>query len=95
MDRISLSLACSDIDGAVTPTASPSIIVTPWGSDAYALSSAAVKDNWEAEAGWTLRSLLRGQHPEQAKEAFIDPARIIDPRMPWIKKGNLSWNAPR
>lgn len=92
-DESPISLACSDIDGVNTYRISINNRHT-MGIGRLRLSSAAVKDNWEAEAGWTLRSLIRGQHPEQAKEAFIDPARIIDLSDAMDTKGNLSWNAP-
>jgi len=59
------------------------------------LFSAARKNSWESEAGWTLRSLERnGAFPEQAKEAFISPDKIQDISAMMDKDGNLNWSAP-
>jgi hypothetical protein len=59
------------------------------------LFSAARKHNWESEAGWTLRSLLRtGQHPQQSETAFIKPDGILDISDKMNKDGKLNWNAP-
>ncbi|HZG23533.1 MAG TPA: glycosyl hydrolase [Chitinophagaceae bacterium] len=60
------------------------------------LFSAARKHNWESEAGWTLRSLLRtGQHPQQSAAAFIKPDEILDISDKMNKDGKLAWNAPK
>ena len=59
------------------------------------LLTAARKNNWESEAGWTLRTIERtGEHPVQSPEAFIDPSRILDITAMMDDKGNLNWDAP-
>lgn len=59
------------------------------------LFSAARKNNWESEAGWTLRGIERtGAHPEQSPEAFINLEKILDISDRMDKDGNLRWNAP-
>lgn len=58
------------------------------------LFSAARKNNWEAEAAFTLRALERGPHPQQVKSAWIDPARIVDLTSRMDPKGTLHWDAP-
>jgi hypothetical protein len=43
------------------------------------LYSAARKNNWESEAGWTLRDIVRAnEHPEQSAAAFVNPGEIRD-----------------
>ncbi len=59
------------------------------------LFSAARKNNWESEAGWTLRSIVReGEHPKQSLAAFVDPLKILDITTKMDSNGNLTWNAP-
>ena len=59
------------------------------------LFSGARKNNWESEAGWTLRSIVRqNENPDQAMAAFIDPDQIIDITAMMDGQGNLKWNAP-
>lgn len=60
------------------------------------LFSAARKQNWEAEAGWTLRSILRtGRHPQQSATAFIQPDNILDLSGKMNRDGMLTWKAPK
>lgn len=59
------------------------------------LFSAARKNSWESEAGWTLRSIERtGDHSKQSPEAFIQADRILDISAMMDKQGNLTWQAP-
>jgi hypothetical protein len=59
------------------------------------LTEAARKNNWEAEAGWTLRSLMRsGQHPRQSPEAFVTSNQIIDLTQKMAADGRLTWQPP-
>lgn len=59
------------------------------------LFSAARKNNWESEAAWTLRSIVRGsEHPKQSPEAYIKPESIIDISGFMDNSGNLKWNVP-
>lgn len=60
------------------------------------LFSAARKNSWESEAGWTLRSIERaGQHPKQSPQAFIGPDRILDISDKMTADGKLNWLAPK
>lgn len=57
--------------------------------------SAARKNNWESEAGWTLRSIDRkGMKYDQSSQAYIDPAQVLDITQLADVQGDLSWNAP-
>ncbi len=59
------------------------------------LFSAARKNNWESEAGWTLRSIVReGEHPRQSTEAFVDFDRIVDLSEYTDENGKLEWDIP-
>ena len=59
------------------------------------LFSAARKNNWESEAGWTLRRIERqGEHPHQSPAAFIEQAQIRDITAMMDPQGNLQWDAP-
>ena len=59
------------------------------------LFSAARKHNWESEAGWTLRSIVReGDNPLQSPESFIDQSQIQDITTMMDEQGNLKWIAP-
>ena len=57
--------------------------------------SAARKNNWESEAGWTLRSIDRkGMKYNQSSKTYIDPAEVLDITQMVDAQGNLKWNAP-
>ena len=58
------------------------------------LFTVARKNNWEAEAAFTLRGLDRAPHPQQAKTAWINPARIVDLTDKMDARGTLHWDAP-
>lgn len=58
------------------------------------LFTGARKNNWESEAAWTLRGLVRGPHPTQSREAWIDPAQIVDLTGRMDGDGTLRWDAP-
>jgi hypothetical protein len=58
--------------------------------------SASRKNNWESEAGWTLRNIDRsGQRYQQSAKTYIDPKQILDITKMMDAKGNLKWNAPK
>jgi hypothetical protein len=60
------------------------------------LFSAARKNSWESEAGWTLRSFERtAAHPQQSKDAYLRPDRIYEISGQMDKDGRLTWKAPR
>ena len=56
--------------------------------------SAARQQNWESEAGWTLRRIVREDFPNQASESWIDPTTIVDITKKMDSSGRLNWNAP-
>ncbi len=89
-----ITLACSEIPGVNKYR----ILIEnkyPMALASLRLFSAARKHNWESEAGWTLRSILRiGQHPQQSAEAFINPDEILDISSKMNKNGTLTWSAP-
>ena len=58
------------------------------------LFTTARKNNWEAEAAFTLRALDRAPHPQQSKAAWIDRARIVDLTDHLDAQGTLQWKAP-
>jgi hypothetical protein len=61
------------------------------------LFSASRKNNFEAEAGWTLRSHLRaGANPKQSPATFIKSSQIIDITQYMDRAtGRLTWKAPK
>ena len=58
------------------------------------LYSAAKKDNWEAEAGWTLRSLLRRDTPVQSPSAWVSSASVTNVTAMMRPDGTFEWDAP-
>ncbi|MDR1153452.1 MAG: hypothetical protein LBL04_01975 [Bacteroidales bacterium] len=89
-----ISLACSEINDAKTYRIS---IVNrhSMALGSLRLFSAARKNNWESEAGWTLRSMIRqNENPEQSQAAFIDPAQIRDVTTMMDGQGSLKWDVP-
>ena len=58
------------------------------------LLSAAKKDNWEGEACWTLRRLLRRAAPVQSKGAYVKSAFVMNLTSHMAKDGTLTWNPP-
>ena len=59
------------------------------------LYSAARKNNWEGEAGWTSRSIDReAEHPKQSKAAFVQRVDIRDLTRQLSPDNTLIWDAP-
>ena len=58
------------------------------------LLSAAKKDNWEGEACWTLRRLLRRDAPVQSKGAYVKAASVVNLTGRMAPDGTLTWDAP-
>ena len=89
-----VSLACSELNGISKYRIS---IVNKHNISlgTIRLYSAARKNNWESEAGWTLRSIVReGENPQQTPEAFIKYSQIVDITDKMDNSGNLNWDAP-
>ncbi len=90
-----ITLACSEVAGIRKYRIS---INNKYYMELFSLRlfSAARKHNWESEAGWTLRSIVRnGQLPKQSEAAFIKPDQILDITDKMTGSGNLTWNAPK
>lgn len=93
-DDYPISLACSEIQN-VKKYRIEIINKDHIALRSLRLFSAARKNSWESEAGWTLRSIERkGEHPAQSFAAFIDPDKIVDLTDIMDENGNLSWNVP-
>lgn len=61
----------------------------------FKVFQAARKNNWESEAGRTLRGIERSAAlPNQSKGSFVDAAKIIDISDKMDADGHLKWNAP-
>ena len=59
-------------------------------------SSAARKNEWQAESGGTLRGKERFQeHTRQSRKAFVQKADIVDLTPLMAADGTLNWTAPR
>ncbi|MDR2774174.1 MAG: hypothetical protein LBC19_05440 [Tannerella sp.] len=89
-----ISFACSDITGATTYR----ITIAnkhDMSLGSLRLFSAARKNNWESEAGWTLRSIVRANDtPEQSPTAFVQTGKIRDISSMMDDQGNLAWDVP-
>ena len=89
-----ISLACDETEGATTFRIE---IVNQHDMNLRSLRllSAARKNNWESEAAWTLRSIVRqSEHPRQSAEAFIRPDEVRDISSYMNHDGRLTWQAP-
>lgn len=93
-DNQPITLACSDVYG-VSKYRINIINQHNMALSSLRLFSAARKNSWESEAGWTLRSLERsGAFPSQHSKAFVDPNQIQDISTFMDESGKLTWNAP-
>ena len=89
-----VSLACDETEGVSTYRIE---IVNQHDMNLRSLRllSAARKNNWESEAAWTLRSIVRqSEHPKQSAEAFIRSEDVLDISSFMNKEGKLTWQAP-
>ncbi len=89
-----ISLACDESEGVSTYRIE---IVNQHNMNLFSLRllSAARKNNWESEAAWTLRSIVRqSEHPKQSAEAFIRSEDVLDISSFMNKEGKLNWQAP-
>ncbi len=57
--------------------------------------SAARRQNWESEAAWTLRRIVRETHPEQSASTWVSSAKILNLTDKMAPDGTFSWNAPQ
>jgi len=89
-----ISLSCNESNGTTTyrVTITNAHDMTVRSLRFY---SAARKNNWESEAGWTLRSIVRiNEHPQQSPESFVKHNQIVDISSSMDKDGNLNWQPP-
>lgn len=93
-DNKPFTLACSDVYGVNKYRIS---ICNKYNMalSSLRLFSGARKNNWESEAGWTLRSIERnGAFPVQDEKAFVAVDQIHDLTSYMDNEGRLSWTAP-
>ncbi|MGV8963501.1 MAG: glycosyl hydrolase [Candidatus Saccharimonadaceae bacterium] len=93
-DSKPITLACSEVEGVNKYRIS---IVNKYNMalSSIRLFSAARKNSWESEAGWTLRSIERvGETPDQSPKAFISSDQIVDISDRMDREGNLNWTVP-
>lgn len=93
-DDYPISLACNEVIGVKKYRIS---IVNKYDMNLSSLRlfSAARKNNWESEAGWTLRSIERkGESKRHAPKTFVHPSQIFDISYCMNKEGDLNWEAP-
>ena len=89
-----ISLACDEITGALTYRIT---IANKYSMALRSLRlfSAARKNNWESEAGWTLRSIVReSDNPQQSQAVFLDPEQIYDVTSRVDGQGNVKMEIP-
>jgi len=58
------------------------------------LFSSARNDDWEAQAGWTLRSLMRNPPAKQSAAAWVKSAEVRDVSKFMKPDGTFAWDAP-
>lgn len=93
-DDRSISLACPEVKG-VNKYRIAIINKHHMTLGHIRLYSAARKNNWESEAGWTLRTIERnGELPHQSVQAFIPLDQILDLSDKMDASGRLNWEAP-
>ncbi len=56
--------------------------------------TAARQQNWESEAAWTLRGIVREGYPDQSPNTRVDPSAIVDITANMDTSGLLAWDAP-
>ena len=58
------------------------------------LFSSARNDDWEAQAGWTLRRLMRNPPAKQSESAWVKSAEVRDVSTFMKPDGTFAWDAP-
>jgi hypothetical protein len=97
-DDRTVSFACNELPGHAGGFSTYRITIAnlhDMNLRSLRLYSAARKNNWESEAGWTLRSIVRtNEHPQQSPETFVNPEQILDITPAMSPSGALNWDAP-
>ena len=57
--------------------------------------SASRQQNWESEAAWTLRRIVREDYPKQSPSTWVDPSAIMNITDKMDPLGELTWDAPQ
>lgn len=58
------------------------------------LFSSARNDDWEAQAGWTLRGLMRNPPAKQSEEAWVKSSQVRNVTAFMKPNGMFAWDAP-
>lgn len=93
-DGATMSLACQVAEGAVKYRVE---IDNQYNMNVSRINllSMAMKNSWESEAGWTLRSLERtGDDLMQPTEAYLKSDQILDVSQHMSSDGKFEWQAP-
>ena len=93
-DGATMSLACKVAEGAVRYRVE---IDNQYNMNVSRINllSMAMKNSWESEAGWTLRSLERtGDDLMQPTEAYLKSDQILDVSQYMSSDGKFEWQAP-
>lgn len=93
-DGATMSLACQVAEGAVKYRVE---IDNQYNMNVSRINllSMAMKNSWESEAGWTLRSLERtGDDLIQPTEAYLKSDQILDVSQYMSSDGKFEWQAP-
>lgn len=93
-DGATMSLACQVAEGAVRYRVE---IDNQYNMNVSRINllSMAMKNSWESEAGWTLRSLERtGDDLIQPTEAYLKSDQILDVSQHMSSDGKFEWQAP-
>lgn len=93
-DGATMSLACQVAEGAVRYRVE---IDNQYNMNVSRINllSMAMKNSWESEAGWTLRSLERtGDDLIQPTEAYLKSDQILDVSQYMSSDGKFEWQAP-
>ena len=59
-----------------------------------AFYESAHNDDWEAQAGWTMRTLMRNPPRAQSAKAWVCASQVRDLSSAMKKDGTLQWDAP-
>jgi hypothetical protein len=97
-DDRSISLACPEITGEPNGVTTYKISIEnkhDMSLSSLRLYSAARKNNWESEAGWTLRNIVRANDsPKQSLATFVKSDQVRDLTSMMDTQGNLTWDVP-